>query len=98
MIELIDLTRDRFKDNKISLETVEHFFNTVKDYSNQVTYEEMIARVKCYNTFFGFGAITFYSAEKKNFFDPILFFFKKLKKIIPSEILSHKFEAKCTLI
>jgi hypothetical protein len=44
MIELIDLTRDMFKDKQIHLKLWNRFFNTVQDYSNQVTYEEILKK------------------------------------------------------
>jgi hypothetical protein len=44
MIELKDLTRNMFKDKKIHLKLRNCLFNTVKDYSNQVTYEEILKK------------------------------------------------------
>ncbi len=44
MIELIDLTRDMFKDKQIHLKLWNRFFNIVQDYSYQATYEEILKK------------------------------------------------------
>jgi hypothetical protein len=42
MIELMNKTRDIFKEKGINLKLWNRFFNTVKDYSNNLTYEEIL--------------------------------------------------------
>jgi hypothetical protein len=44
MIDLIDLTREILKEKGIHLKLWNRFFNTIKDYSNLVTYEEIFKK------------------------------------------------------
>jgi hypothetical protein len=44
MINLIDLTREIFKEKGIHLKLWNRFFNTIKDYSILVTYEEILKK------------------------------------------------------
>jgi hypothetical protein len=42
MVKLMNKTRDIFKEKGINLKLWNRFFNTVKDYSNNLTYEEIL--------------------------------------------------------
>jgi hypothetical protein len=44
MIELINETRYRFKDSKLNLKLWNRFFNTINDYANNLTYEEILKK------------------------------------------------------
>jgi hypothetical protein len=44
MVELMNKSRDIFKEKGINLKLWNRFFNTVKDYSNNLTYEEILKK------------------------------------------------------